>query len=246
MNLMNFGREQLDSGMLNNMLKQVGINDVGQFVDQFRGKVNQEAASAQQSNTASSQQPDFMSMGSSFLNQLGGGSNKGKGNSNAGDLIGGAMNAYKMFSGGKGGSSGEGQSGNSADMVNNAMKVYKMFSGDKGAGTSGSGATGGGGSIFESIGGAYQNIQQVQGLLKKLDRNGDGKITIDDIQLILQGLGLGSVSTNVSKALFKAVDRNGNGELDITDVMALAAIVSKLQTRFGSGATSQAQTVPQN
>ena len=62
------------------------------------------------------------------------------------------MNAYKMFSGGKGGASGEGQTGNSADMVNNAMKVYKMFSGDKGAGTSGSGATGGGGNIFESIG----------------------------------------------------------------------------------------------
>ena len=70
MDLMNFGREQLDSGMLNNMLKQVGINDVGQFVDQFRGKVNQEAASAQHTNTASSQQPDFMSMGSSFLNQV--------------------------------------------------------------------------------------------------------------------------------------------------------------------------------
>jgi hypothetical protein len=36
----------------------------------------------------------------------------------------------------------------------------------------------------------------VQGLLKKLDRNGDGKITVDDIQLLLQGLGLGSVSTS--------------------------------------------------
>ena len=44
---------------------------------------------------------------------------------------------------------------------------------------------------------------------------------------------------DLSKALFKAVDRNGNGELDITDGMALAAIVSKLSSRFGSGATQQ-------
>ncbi|UJR29196.1 hypothetical protein I4U23_010410 [Adineta vaga] len=254
MNLMNFGREQLENGSLDNMLKQVGINDVGQFVNQFRSKVNQEAASSGNTNTASAQQPDLMSMGSSFLNQFGGGgsgSNKNQGN-NAGDLIGGAMNAYKMFSGNKGGSgsgsgSGEGQSGNSGDMINNAMKVYKMFSGDKGTSASGTatGGGGGGGNIFDTIGGAYQNAQQAQSFLKKLDRNGDGKITIDDVQLLLQGLGLGSVSTNISKALFKAVDRNGNGELDLTDVMALAAIVSKLQSRFGSGANPQTQSVPQ-
>lgn len=48
----------------------------------------------------------------------------------------------------------------------------------------------------------------------------------------------------ISKALFKAVDRNGNGELDITDVMALAAIVNKLNSRFGGA--GGAQTVPQS
>ena len=50
----------------------------------------------------------------------------------------------------------------------------------------------------------------------------------------------------VSKALFKAVNRNGNGELDLTDVMALAAIISKLNGRFGggSGANASAQSVP--
>jgi Ca2+-binding EF-hand superfamily protein len=35
----------------------------------------------------------------------------------------------------------------------------------------------------------------MQGLLKSLDKNGDGKITVDDIQLVLEGLGLGSVSS---------------------------------------------------
>jgi hypothetical protein len=34
----------------------------------------------------------------------------------------------------------------------------------------------------------------MQGLLKSLDKNGDGKVTIEDIQLFLEGLGLGSVS----------------------------------------------------
>lgn len=48
------------------------------------------------------------------------------------------------------------------------------------------------------VGGAYQNVQQMQGLLKSFDKNGDGKITIEDMQLILQGLGLGSVSAGES------------------------------------------------
>lgn len=70
MNLLNFGREQLENGSLNDMLKQVGIDDVGSFVNQFRSKVNQETASQSQTNTASAQQPDYMAMGSSLLNQV--------------------------------------------------------------------------------------------------------------------------------------------------------------------------------
>jgi hypothetical protein len=106
----------------------------------------------------------------------------------------------------------------------------------------------------------------MQGLLKSLDKNGDGKVTIEDIQLFLEGLGLGSVSPrsyslvwldyffiynifihlDLSKALFKAVDRNGDGKLDLTDLMALAAIVSKLKSRFGSGANQQVPSASQN
>ncbi len=61
MDLFNFGREQLNNGSLNNMLEQVGIDDVGSFVNQFR---NQASASANQSD-------DIASAGSSFLNQVG-------------------------------------------------------------------------------------------------------------------------------------------------------------------------------
>lgn len=38
---MNFSREQLKNGTLNDMLRQVGINDVGSFVNQFRSKARQ-------------------------------------------------------------------------------------------------------------------------------------------------------------------------------------------------------------
>lgn len=70
MNLMNFGREQAESGSLNDMLRQVGIDDVGSFVNQFRSKANQEAASGDSTGKSGGQQPDLMSMGSSLLNQV--------------------------------------------------------------------------------------------------------------------------------------------------------------------------------
>jgi hypothetical protein len=63
MNLFNFGREHLNNGSLNNMLEQVGIDDVGSFVNQFR---NQASASA------GGESDDIASGGSSFLNQVNG------------------------------------------------------------------------------------------------------------------------------------------------------------------------------
>jgi len=91
MNLFNFGREQLQKGMLNNMLSQVGIDDVGSYVQQFRNEANHEAnIAAQQHETddeeeqeqeeeededttlrsAPNQQANLFSMGSSLLNQV--------------------------------------------------------------------------------------------------------------------------------------------------------------------------------
>ena len=52
--------------------------------------------------------------------------------------------------------------------------------------------------VFQ-LGSVFENAQQLQGLLNSLDKNGDGKITVDDIQLILQGLGLGGVSPRMSR-----------------------------------------------
>ena len=84
MDLFNFGREQLQKGMLNNMLSEVGIDDVGSFVQQFREQANQEADIAAQQHeiqadeededatlrSVSNQQANLFSMGSSLLNQV--------------------------------------------------------------------------------------------------------------------------------------------------------------------------------
>lgn len=76
MNLFNFGREQLQNGMLNNMLEQVGIDDVGSFVQQFRNEAATQSHNDNDSDEdssvrhASGQQANLFSMGSSMLNQV--------------------------------------------------------------------------------------------------------------------------------------------------------------------------------
>jgi hypothetical protein len=82
MNLFNFGREQLQQGLLNNMLEEVGIDDVGSYVKQFRNEAEHEAATQHHGGDdeeededtsvrhASSQQANLFSMGSSLLNQV--------------------------------------------------------------------------------------------------------------------------------------------------------------------------------
>jgi hypothetical protein len=86
MNLLNFGREQLQKGMLNNMLQEVGIDDVGSFVNDFREQANQEAGVAHEQHEnidededededgsvlqASGQQSNLFSMGGSLLKQV--------------------------------------------------------------------------------------------------------------------------------------------------------------------------------
>lgn len=39
-----------------------------------------------------------------------------------------------------------------------------------------------------------QNAQQMYALYKQFDKNGDGRITAEDIQIYLQEIGLGSAS----------------------------------------------------
>lgn len=66
LNMSSTGQKQTESRSLNDLLQQVGIDDIGTFVNQFRNKVNQE----NEKTSTTAQQPDFISMGSSFLNQV--------------------------------------------------------------------------------------------------------------------------------------------------------------------------------
>ena len=44
------------------------------------------------------------------------------------------------------------------------------------------------------LGSTYQNAQKMYAIYKQFDKNGDGKITVEDIQIYLRELGLGFVS----------------------------------------------------
>ena len=44
------------------------------------------------------------------------------------------------------------------------------------------------------LGSTYQNAQKMYEMYKQFDKNGDGKITAEDIEIYLQEIGLGSVS----------------------------------------------------
>jgi len=106
----------------------------------------------------------------------------------------------------------------------------KRFSGDHSGGGSG-----GGGSFLDNMGSTYQNAQKMYEMYKQFDKNGDGKITADDIEIYLQEIGLGAVSPFLAKSLFQAVDQNHNGSLDFTDLMALTTMINKLSGQFGGG-----------
>ncbi|CAF3332493.1 unnamed protein product [Rotaria socialis] len=188
MDLSGFGREDLEQGKLNDMLHKA----------QQPGGDDEEEDEDTSCRTASDQQANLFSMGSSLLNQFsrGGGGGGGGGGNNSADMIQGAMNAYNMFSGGKNQSSG-------------------------------------GGGFLDNISSSYQNAQKMYALYQQFDKNGDGKITVEDIQIYLQEMGLGFVSPYLAQALFQAVDQNHNGSLDFTDLMALTTLLNKMSGQFG-------------
>ncbi|CAF0952004.1 unnamed protein product [Didymodactylos carnosus] len=213
MNLQNFGPRELQNGTLDRMLEQVGIDDVSSFVNKFRNTVEKDVDQKQQ-------QDEDMTV-----------RNAGPGQKSGPDWMSMGTSLFKQFAGGKGQQQqSSGSSGGAADYLESAQKAYNMFSGKGGS----SGSSSGGG-LLDSIGDTYKNVQQMHQLYKSFDKNGDGKVTAEDLQMILTQIGLGSVSPYLAKGLFKAVDTNHNGELDFTDLMALTSILQKLSGQFGGG-----------
>jgi Ca2+-binding EF-hand superfamily protein len=67
-----------------------------------------------------------------------------------------------------------------------------------------------------------------------LDKNNDRKITVEDVQIMLQETGLGFLSKYVAQALFDMVDSNHDGKLQFRDFVALMGIIKQLISAVGS------------
>lgn len=67
-----------------------------------------------------------------------------------------------------------------------------------------------------------------------MDKNNDRKITVEDVQIMLQEMGLGFLSKYVAQTLFEMVDSNHDGTLQFRDFVALMGIIKQLISAMGS------------
>lgn len=67
-----------------------------------------------------------------------------------------------------------------------------------------------------------------------MDKNGDGKITVEDVEIILKQMGLGFVSKYLARTLFNIVDANHDGKLDFRDLVVLASLLKRLSASSSS------------
>ncbi|CAF0930590.1 unnamed protein product [Adineta steineri] len=130
---------------------------------------------------------------------------------------------FGLFSGNK-------DENDSLAMIQAGYNTYKLFSDGQQDEQSDKGG------FLGEIGSTISNAKKMYDLYKSFDKNGDGKITTEDIQTYFQEMGLGFVSLYLTKGLFLLVDKNQNGCLDFVDLMGLCAIVYKLSQAFGGGA----------
>ncbi|CAF0876244.1 unnamed protein product [Rotaria sordida] len=85
--------------------------------------------------------------------------------------------------------------------------------------------------------GMFGNVKQMYFLWKKLDKNNDRKITVEDVQIMLEEMGLGFLSKYVGQTLFDMVDSNHDGTLQFRDFIALMSIIKELMSALTSTKT---------
>ena len=80
---------------------------------------------------------------------------------------------------------------------------------------------------------AFSNPMQA---FRMLDKNGDGRITKEDLQALLQQFGINGMAAKVlSKYIFKELDANGNGTIEPADLTNANGILSSLMKMKQSG-----------
>jgi Ca2+-binding EF-hand superfamily protein len=64
---------------------------------------------------------------------------------------------------------------------------------------------------------------------RMLDKNGDGRVTTEDLQILLEQFGIkGTAAKVVAKFIFKKLDANGNGTIEPSDLTNANGILSSL------------------
>ena len=85
----------------------------------------------------------------------------------------------------------------------------------------------------DGLTGAFSNPMQA---FRMLDKNGDGRITKDDLQSLLQQFGINGMAAKVlSKYIFKELDANGNGTIEPNDLTHANGILTSLMKMKKTG-----------
>jgi Ca2+-binding EF-hand superfamily protein len=69
-------------------------------------------------------------------------------------------------------------------------------------------------------------------IFRMLDKNKDGRITNEDLRLLLEQLGINGMAANIlSKYIFNQLDANNNGTIDVSDLANAGNILWNLLER---------------
>lgn len=79
---------------------------------------------------------------------------------------------------------------------------------------------------MNSIADAFNNPAQI---FRMLDSNNDGRVTKEDLQTLLERLGVNGMAANIlSKYIFKELDANNNGTIEASDLVNAGNILWNL------------------
>jgi Ca2+-binding EF-hand superfamily protein len=80
---------------------------------------------------------------------------------------------------------------------------------------------------------AFSNPAQA---FRMLDKNNDGRVTNEDLQVLLQQFGVNGMAAKIlAKYIFKQLDANGNGTIEPSDLTHANGILSSLLKMKQSG-----------